>query len=236
MTYVAAAAITISDAELRIVQSAGILAGILVGATSMWIGVRSSRTAGRVARVNTLLTITVNHREIWRQFSSRRELRHALDWNAQPDQMTEDEQQWLRELILHLAASFEAERLGVLPPMEGLDADVRQLMSKPLPHAVWRQLRPYQNSAFASYIETQLLEADKRHKGAAFGLTHSQWRVRSTAPAYGSNHDDHPAPASPADARAPSEPIVDTGHVHAADLQTSFPGGTARLQDLDQPS
>jgi hypothetical protein len=218
VTQLVHGAVSISDADLRVVQTLGILAGIVVGATSMWIGVRSSRTAGRVARVNTLLTITVNHREIWRQFSSRPELRHALDWSARPDQMTEEEQQWLRELILHLAASFEAERLGVMPTMEGLDADVRQLMSKPLPHAVWRQLRPFQNSEFVNYIESQLLEAKKRHNGVAFGLTHSERRAQSDG------------------AVRPPEPMVRAIRHHGAvDSGISRLAGTVELQDLDQP-
>ncbi len=177
MTHLAYVAISVSEAQLRIIQSTGILTGILVGAISIWIGVRTSHASSRAARVDTLLAITVNHREIWREYAGRPELSRALDWDAQPEQMTEDEQQWLRELILHLAASFEAGRLGVLPPAEGLDSDVRQLMAKPLPRAVWRQLRPYQNAAFAKYVEEQLLEAQRRHEGAPFGLPHSQRRA-----------------------------------------------------------
>jgi hypothetical protein len=163
-------ALSVSQNTLRIIQSGGILVGILVGATSMWIGIRSIRAADRAARVTTLLTLTSSHREVWRSFAARPELQHALDWNARQDEMTEDEQQWLRELILHISASFEAERLGVLPKLEGLDADIRQLLSKPLPHAVWRQMRPYQNRAFVEYVDAQLREAEKRHGGEPFGL------------------------------------------------------------------
>jgi hypothetical protein len=162
------------------IQSGGILVGILVGVTSVWMGIRSSRTAGRAASVSTLLTLTASHRDVWRQFADRPELRHALDWEARQEDMTEDEQQWLRELILHIAASFEAERLGILPRLEGLDADIRQLLAKPLPRAVWRQLRPYQNHAFVRYIDSQLREAEKRHNGAPFGLTQARPRQKDS--------------------------------------------------------
>ena len=68
----------------------------------------------------------------------------------------------LRELVLHIAACYEAGRLGVLPPYEGLNADVRQLMAKPLPRAVWRELRPYQNAHFREFVEARLAEAEDR--------------------------------------------------------------------------
>lgn len=174
MSQVSYVALSVSQGTLQIIQSAGILIGILVGVTSLWIGIRSSRTADRAARVTSLLTLTASHREVWRRFAASPELQHALDWDARQDEMTEDEQQWLRELILHISASFEAERLGALPRLEGLDADVRQLLAKPLPHAVWRQMRPYQNRAFVEYIEAQLRETVTRHDGTPFGLMHAQ--------------------------------------------------------------
>ena len=148
-----------------------------MGAVSIWLGVRNSRATYRAAQIKTLLDITSSHRDVWRQYASRPELANALSWDAEPDVMSEDEQQWLRELILHIAASFEAGRLGVLPSFDGIDDDVRQLMAKPLPRAVWRQMRPYQNRVFRDFIEARLAEADERHAGAQFGLPHSQRRV-----------------------------------------------------------
>jgi len=137
----------------------------------MWVGARASKAADRSARASTLLSLTASHREIWRQFASKPELQHALDWDAEPEEISDDEQAWLRELILHISASFEAERLGALPRLEGLDADIRQLLAKPLPHAVWRQLRPYQNKAFVRYVEKQLKVAAEKHQGKPFGLS-----------------------------------------------------------------
>lgn len=183
MIQAACLALSVSQNTLRVIQSGGILVGILVGVISMWIGIRSNRAAGRAASVTTLLTLTGSHREVWRQFADRPELQHALEWDARPEEMTEDEQQWLRELILHISASFEAERLGSLPRLEGLDADIRQLLSKPLPRAVWRQMRPYQNRAFVDYVESQLREAEIRHAGAPFGLTPAQPRPKDGEPA-----------------------------------------------------
>jgi hypothetical protein len=170
MVYTVPSALSISEHTFRAIQSLGIVVGIFVGVISMWVGARASRAAERTARGSTLLSLTASHRDIWRQFASRPELQHALDWDAKPDEMTDDEQAWLRELILHISASFEAERLGALPRLEGLDADIRQLLAKPLPRTVWRQLRPYQNKAFTKYVETQLRAADAKYKGAPFGL------------------------------------------------------------------
>ena len=166
-------ALRVNESDLHLIQSIGIVAGIMVGVGSIWLGIRVSRASTHATRDNALLTVTASHREIWRRYSEAPALRHALDWEADPNLMTEEEQQWLRELILHLAASFEAGRLGVLPAAEGLDADVMQLMAKPLPRAVWRQLRPFQNKTFADYIDARLDDADRRHQGVPFGLPHS---------------------------------------------------------------
>lgn len=98
------------------IQSVGILTGILVGATSIWLAIRNSQVTYRGIRAKALLDITASHRDIWRQYASRPELGHALDWDARPDEMSEDEEQWLRELILHLAASTKQIGSGFYRP------------------------------------------------------------------------------------------------------------------------
>jgi len=165
--------LAVSAETLRIIQSVGIVTGICVGVASIWIGVRAIRASNRAAQVKALLDITTSHRDIWRQYASRPELSRVLDWDRNAEEMSEEEQQWLRELILHLSSSYEAGRLGVLPAFDGLDADVRQLISRPMPRAVWRQLRPYQNVHFQKFIGARLAEVDARHDGVPFGLPHS---------------------------------------------------------------
>lgn len=137
------------DEALPLIQSVGIIGSLLVAVVAL-------RATSRSTRAQCLLNITSSHREIWRAVATRPSLSEALSPTADPASVTSEERYFLRELILHLAACFEAERLGTLPVMENLDVDVRQLLSRPKPMEVWKELRPYQNRRFVAFVETTL--------------------------------------------------------------------------------
>jgi hypothetical protein len=137
---------------LPVIQSIGIVGSLLLASFAL-------RVSARTARVQSLLTITSSHREIWRAVAAKPELSAALADDADPAAMTGEQRQFVREVILHLAACFEAARLGSLPVMEHMDSDVQQLLSRPVPRAVWNELKPYQNSRFVSFVEDQLSAA-----------------------------------------------------------------------------
>ncbi len=137
------------DTALPVVQSVGIIGSLLVAAFAL-------RMTSRSTRAQCLLSITSSHREIWRSVAARPNLSEALSPTADPASITSEERYFLRELILHLAACLEAERLGTLPVMEHLDVDVCQLLSRPKPMEVWKELRGYQNRRFVAFVDATL--------------------------------------------------------------------------------
>ena len=152
---------TITPETLRVIQSGGIVVSIFIGICSVWIGALNSRAASRAAQVHNLLDITQSHRDIWRRFQEQPELSRVMESDADAATMTDTEYFFLRELILHVSASFEASRVGVLSPLEGMNLDVRTLLSRPLPRAAWERLKPVQNAAFRDFVEKELAEADR---------------------------------------------------------------------------
>lgn len=151
----------VSAETLRVIQSGGIVVSIFIGVCSVWIGAQNARAASRAAQVRNLLDITQSHRDIWRRYQEQPELKRVMEWDIDATTMTDSEFFFLRELILHVSASFEANRVGVLSPLEGMNLDVRMLFSRPLPRAAWERLKPVQNAAFRDFIEMELAEADR---------------------------------------------------------------------------
>lgn len=160
------------ESTLRLVQTVGIVASLLLGVGSTVLAAWTIRNATRAASIKSLLDITAGHRDIWRHYADSPELKRALDWEADPTSISDAERQFLRELLMHISASFEASRLGVLPKVEAMGPDVGQLISRPIPRAVWRELRPYQNKRFRRFVDEQVGEAADRHSGNRFGLRH----------------------------------------------------------------
>jgi hypothetical protein len=152
---------TLSPEALRIIQSGGIVVSIGIGVYSVWIGAQNSRAASRAAQVRNLLDITQSHRDIWRRYQEQPGLERVMEFDVDATTMTDAEFFFLRELILHVSASFEANRVGVLSPLEGMNLDVRSLLARPLPRAAWERLRPVQNAAFRDFIDKALAEADR---------------------------------------------------------------------------
>lgn len=56
-------------------------------------------------------------------------------------------------LITQLAVSFAAREAGVLPPMRGLEKDVHDFFSLPIPNHVWQWSKEYQEPEFVDFVE-----------------------------------------------------------------------------------
>lgn len=105
-------------------------------------------------RVRNLFTLTKNHREIWSQVVEKPELARVLSEAPDLDKnpMTDSERLFVLFLILHLASSFEATKHGMYFAEHGLRTDVREFFSLPIPHAVWNQVKRYQQPNFVRFV------------------------------------------------------------------------------------
>jgi hypothetical protein len=132
-------------------QSAGILG-------SLWLAGRSFRFDGKVRRVTNLFEIAEHHRQIWSNFYARPDLARVRD--PDPDlrkkPITIEEELFVTQAILHVSGVFQATKEGVIEPIDGMEADIRNFFRKPIPEEVWRRRREFQDLDFVRFVERLL--------------------------------------------------------------------------------
>ena len=127
--------------------------GIIAG---LWFTAFSLRSETKTRRVANLLTITANHREIWKVFLTDNGLARVRDASAdtlkQP--VTEAERVFVTFVILHMSSVFYAMSDQLVVKVEGLRRDVAQFLSLPIPSEVWDKIKVLQNDEFAAFVES----------------------------------------------------------------------------------
>ncbi|MGO8698490.1 MAG: hypothetical protein ACLQVY_12305 [Limisphaerales bacterium] len=139
----------IADNWLNLLNAVGVVGGLFFTATSI-------RSGAKAQKVANLLTVTSNHREIWKEFSRRPELARILDapvdLSKQP--VTLDEAEFVNLVILHLSSVYYAMKDGIVVKSEGLRRDVCSFFSLPIPGAVWEERKVFQNADFVKFVES----------------------------------------------------------------------------------
>jgi predicted HAD superfamily phosphohydrolase len=122
------------------VQTGGIFAGLIYTAVSL-------RKNQQAQRITNLFALTRYQRELYSGLFNRPELRRIfhdeVDLASHP--VTEDERLFLTMVILHLNLALAAMRMNAIVPIEGLERDLAEMFSKPIPRAVWKEIRSVQN-------------------------------------------------------------------------------------------
>jgi hypothetical protein len=133
------------------VEAAGIIGSLILAAVSF-------RTDTKARRIENLIKLTEQQRDIWRELLHRPELSRVLD--SKPDlqvkPITAEEELFVGFLILHLNSAFQAIRSGMFVSPEGLRQDVRQFFSCQIPKLIWQKTKALQNSDFTSFVESCL--------------------------------------------------------------------------------
>lgn len=129
-------------------EATGIVSGL-------WFSVTNLSRDANATCVSNLLTLTRDHRELWMEIYRRPELARVLDPKADLKRLpvTLDEALFVKLLIQHLHATYQAMRHGVFIEVEGMRADVRAFFALPIPKSLWPLLRPLQNSEFVAFVE-----------------------------------------------------------------------------------
>ena len=126
--------------------------GIIAG---LWFTAFSLRSETKTRRVANLLTITANHREIWKEFLNNQKLARvrdaAADMAKQP--VTDAERVFVTLVILHINSVYYAMSDQLVVKYEGLRRDIAQFFSLPIPQAVWDRMKVFQNDALVRFIE-----------------------------------------------------------------------------------
>ena len=126
--------------------------GIIAG---LWFTAISLRSETKTRRVANLLSITANHREIWKEFLTNPKLARVRDATAdtarQP--VTDAERVFVNLVIQHINSVYYAVSDQLVVKYEGLRRDIAQFFSLPIPQAVWERMKVFQNDALVQFIE-----------------------------------------------------------------------------------
>jgi len=143
-----------------LLQTAGIVSGFVFTGISI-------RREGRTRRVQNLLTITEHHRSIWQQVFEDANLLRVLKTrvNLRRRPVTLHERIFVNLIILHLTALLEAMRRKEIAKPAGLDYDLKDFFSKPIPWSVWQDTLHFRDEPTRTYVEALLDDSKKVLRG-----------------------------------------------------------------------
>jgi hypothetical protein len=140
-------------------QTLAIVGALFFNAYSLLLG-------SRIRKVDTLINITEQHRAIWLKYFDTPRLKRILE--TKPDlakqHMTDDERMFVNLIILHLTTVLTAVRKGIFPKPAGLDVDIREFFSLPIPNAVWNRMKTFRDQETIRYVEGLLQDRTARSK------------------------------------------------------------------------
>ena len=109
----------------------------------------------KTRRIANLLTITINHREVWAELyrnpGLKRVLESSVDLTREP--VTQAEEIFVNLVIIHLNTVYQALKDELLIKQEGLRRDVWWFFSLSIPQAVWDKMKVLHNDDFVAFVE-----------------------------------------------------------------------------------
>ncbi len=135
---------------------------------SLYFTAASFRANTKERRISNLMTLAGNHRELWLHASEKSGLDRIQkpNVNLKRRAVTAVEKRFVHLLITNLAVSYAAMQDGVLPGLPGLQKDVRNFFSLPIPKEVWKWSRQFQEENFIAFVDRQVTpdasESNKR--------------------------------------------------------------------------
>ena len=123
---------------------------------SFFLAAKSFHSEAKTRRIATLLSITANHREVWKVFVNDKSLTRVLaakaDTNKQP--ITEAEKAFVTLVIAHISSVYYAMNDQLVVNLDGLRRDIVQFLSLPIPREVWETIKVLQNDDFVAFVES----------------------------------------------------------------------------------
>lgn len=134
-----------------LLQSAFIAGSFLLAAISYQNETRSRQ-------ISHLFTLHEHRQAVWRPMLSQPELARIRQSNIDltADPITTQEQIMVKMAISHLYLIFKATETKQIPTPPGIQLDIKQYFSLPIPNQVWQEVKPYQDSEFIRFISDAL--------------------------------------------------------------------------------
>lgn len=127
---------------------------IVAGFVLSYIAIRGDTKSRKVAH---LLQIVQSHRDIWTKTYTHPELlrirKEDVDLEKHP--ISEAERRMSQEVIMHIFAVYEAIQNKQLDKGE-MEKDIVDYISRPIPNAVWQDVKRYYKKKFVKFIDKLL--------------------------------------------------------------------------------
>ena len=132
----------------EILSAVGIIAGLGFTAASF-------RADTRSRRLNNLVSLTQQHRDIWEEVQSNPALARVIDPNADvyTKPVTTQEAVFVGHLLLHLNSWYRLWKEGEVRSLDGLARDMNAFFALPIPAKVWHERRDFFDAEFADFVE-----------------------------------------------------------------------------------
>jgi hypothetical protein len=126
--------------------------GIIAG---LWFTAFSLRSETKTRRVANLLSITANHREIWKEFLTNPKLARVRDAAADTAKypITDAERVFVNLVIQHINSVYYAMSDQLVVKFVRLWRDIAQFFSLLIPQGVWDRTKEFQIDALVRFIE-----------------------------------------------------------------------------------
>ena len=143
----------LSSNWFSLLQGVGIIAGLFFTGVSL-------RREAVSRRMNTLLALSQQHRELWGEVHRHPELGRVLAESAdllnQP--ITMAEQEFLNIVFVHFATGWEMMKRYRLVSEAAFRRDVTSFLSLPIPCHVWEKTKSLREPRFVRFVERCLKE------------------------------------------------------------------------------
>jgi hypothetical protein len=132
---------------LELLQTVGLDGSVLFAAYAIY-------KEAQARRVGNAIAITGQYRKMRSEIFDHPQLLRVLAADAviETTPITEIEAIYAAMMINHLSTVYQAMSLGEFIKLEGLREDAKELMSLPIPRAVWDRIKRMQNKDFVEFI------------------------------------------------------------------------------------
>ena len=132
----------------EILSAVGIIAGLGFTAASF-------RADTRSRRLNNLVSLTQQHRDIWEEVISNPSLARVIDPDAAlyTKPLIPQEIIFVSHLLLHLHSWYRLMKEGNILAPEGLSRDMSVFFALPIPAKVWQERRSSFDCDFVKFVE-----------------------------------------------------------------------------------
>jgi hypothetical protein len=142
----------IGNHAFDLLSSVGIISSLAFTAVSF-------REDTRSRRLNNLVRLTEQHRDIWEESQNNPKLARIRDAEADlyTKPVTAEETQFVMLLMFHLHCWYRAIEGKEVSSLDGLEKDIRNFFSRPVPRHVWEERKSFFDRDFRRYVDDLLL-------------------------------------------------------------------------------